>query len=62
MGNYSLPIPPAQAQRVYVCLKNWGILSQDYCHEILRHGEVFRTCAVLTRLAIDDGEKLFEVE
>ena len=24
------------------------------------HAEVFRACAVLTQLAIDDGDKLFE--
>jgi hypothetical protein len=27
-------------------LKNWGILSQVYPHDIMRHGEVFRACAV----------------
>ena len=43
-------------------LKTWGILSQVFRHNILRHGEVLRACAVLTQLAIDDGEKLFEVE
>ncbi len=42
-------------------LKNWGILSQVYRHDILHHSDVFRACAVLTQLAIDDGEKLFEV-
>ena len=42
-------------------LKNWGILSQVYHHDILYHGDVFRACTVLTQLAINDGEKLFEV-
>ena len=43
-------------------LKNWGILSQVFRHDIRSHGEVFRACAVVTQLAIDDGELLFEVE
>jgi hypothetical protein len=43
-------------------LKNWGILRQVYRHDILRHGDVFRACAVLTQLAIDEGDRLFEVE
>jgi hypothetical protein len=43
-------------------LKNWGILSQVYRHNIMRHGKVFRACAVVTQLTIDNGEPLFEVE
>jgi hypothetical protein len=31
-------------------LKNWGILSQVYRHYIMRYGEVFRPCAVVTQL------------
>jgi hypothetical protein len=42
-------------------LKNWGILSPVYRHDIRRHGEVFRVCATITQLTIDDGEPLFEV-
>jgi hypothetical protein len=36
-------------------LKNWGILSQVYRHDIMRHGEVFRACAVVTQLTIENG-------
>jgi hypothetical protein len=43
-------------------LKNWGILSQVFRHHISLHGDVFRTCTVLTQLAIDNGKPLFEVE
>ena len=43
-------------------LKNWGILSQVYRHDIMRHGDVFRACAVLTQLTVENGELLFEVE
>jgi hypothetical protein len=43
-------------------LKNWGILSQVYRHNIMWHGNVFRACAVVTQLTIENGEPLFEVE
>jgi hypothetical protein len=43
-------------------LKNWGILSQVYRPDIMRHGDVFRACAVVTQLTIESGEPLFEVE
>ena len=28
-------------------------------HDLRLHGDAFRACAVLTQLAIDDGDKLF---
>ena len=43
-------------------LKNWGILSQGFRHHITMHGNVFRACAVVTQLTIQDGEPLFEVD
>jgi hypothetical protein len=43
-------------------LKNWGTLSKVYRHNIVRHGKVFRVCAVVTQLTIENGEPLFEVE
>jgi len=42
-------------------LKNWGILSQVFHHDIGRHGEVLRACATVTQLTINDGEPLFKV-
>ncbi len=44
------------------CLTNWGILSQIYRHDIMRHGNVFQACAVVTQLTIEIGELLFKVE
>ncbi len=44
------------------CLKNWGILGQVYRHDITKHGTVFYACVVITQLAIDNGERLFEVK
>jgi len=43
-------------------LKNWGILSQVFRHHIMTHGDVFRACAGVTQLTIENGEPLFEVE
>ena len=43
-------------------LKNWGILSQVFRHDIFLHGPVFRACAVLTQLMVENGEPLFAVE
>jgi hypothetical protein len=42
--------------------KTWGILSQVFRHRITMHGHVFRVCAVVTQLTIENGEPLFEVE
>jgi len=43
-------------------LKNWGILLQVFRHHIMMHGDVFRACAVVTQLTIQDGEPLFAAE
>ncbi len=43
-------------------LKNWGILSQVYRHNIMSHGDVFRACGVVTQHTVANGEPLFEVE
>ncbi len=43
-------------------LKNWGNLKQVFRHNILLHGPVFRVCAVLTQLMVENGELLFLVE
>ena len=40
--------------------KNWGILKQVYHHSIPKHVDVFRAIAVITQLAITNGEKLFD--
>ena len=40
--------------------KDWGALRQIWRHSIPLHGDVFRAIAVMTQLAINQGEKLFE--
>ncbi len=42
--------------------KKWGILSQVYCHDIMQQSKVFRACAVVTQLTIENGEPFFKVE
>lgn len=42
--------------------KQWAILKQVFRHPLVKHGSVFRAIAVMTQLAIEDGEKLFDVE
>jgi hypothetical protein len=40
--------------------KDWGALRQTWRHQIPRHGEAFRVVAIVSQLAINEGEKLFE--
>ena len=43
-------------------VKQWAILSDMYRHDITQHGYIFRAIAVITQLAIENGEPLFAVE
>ena len=43
-------------------LKTWGIVSQVYRQDVLKHGDVFQAYAVATQLTNKNGEPLFEVE
>jgi hypothetical protein len=43
-------------------LKFWGILGQVYRHDILKHGSVFYSCAIIAQLAIANNEPLFQVK
>ena len=42
--------------------KQWGCLLNRFRHGIGKHGDVFRAVAVITQLAIENDEPLFEVE
>ena len=42
-------------------IKDFGILSQVYRHKLIDHCHVFRAVVVLTQLAIENGEPLFEI-
>jgi hypothetical protein len=52
----------AHHKTLNVRLKNWGILSQIFCHALIKHGDEVRACAVVTQLTMENGELLFEVE
>jgi hypothetical protein len=42
--------------------KQWGILKQVYRGDITKHGQAFRFVAIVTQLAIENGEPLFQVD
>ena len=42
--------------------KQWGCMRQLFHHGVLEHSAAFRAVAVLTQLALEHGEPLFEVE
>jgi hypothetical protein len=51
----------ARHETINARLKYWGILAQVYRHDIENHGYVFRAVAVITQLAVENGEPLFDV-
>ena len=40
--------------------KNWGCLKQVWRHAIPLHGQAFTVITIITQLAINEGERLFE--
>ena len=42
-------------------LKQWGVLSQVFCHDLKKHSICFQAVAVLTQLLIENGEPLFQI-
>jgi hypothetical protein len=42
-------------------LKNWAILSSMYLHDLMEHGNIFRTIAVITQIGINGGKKLLSL-
>jgi hypothetical protein len=42
--------------------KQFGVLNQKYRHDIRDHGDIFHCIAVITQLAIKNGEPLFSVD
>jgi DDE superfamily endonuclease len=42
-------------------LKQWNCLHRVFRHNIDKHGRIFRAVAVITQLAIENGEPLFDV-
>jgi hypothetical protein len=52
----------ARHETVNKRLKQFGILKQEYRHNLEDHGSVFRAIAVITQLSLELGEPLYEVE
>lgn len=52
----------SRQETVNLRLKNWKILAVPYRHDVYQHQNVFFAVAVLTQLAIENGEQLFEVD
>jgi hypothetical protein len=42
--------------------KQWGILKQVFRGNLVYHGDIFRVIAIITQLAIENGEPLFAVD
>jgi hypothetical protein len=42
--------------------KQWGILKQIYRGNVTNHGQAFQLVAIVTQLAIENGEPLFQVD
>ena len=42
--------------------KQWGILAHKFRHDLGMHGRVFSAIVVISQLAIEHGEPLFQVE
>ena len=49
-------------ETIHMCIKQWDICKQTYCHDITQHGYVFQAVAAIVQIAIENGEPLFEVE
>jgi hypothetical protein len=62
----SLPMQADMRKRhetINMRFKQWGILKQVFrSKRLYRHGKVFRAVAILTQIAISNGEPLFQVE
>jgi hypothetical protein len=52
----------ARHETVNKRFKQWSCLRERFRHDIIKHGDVFRAVAVVTQLALENSEPLFEVE
>ena len=53
---------PAQQETINRWFKQWLILKQVFCHDLRVHRDVFAAIAVISQLAIQNGEALFSVD
>jgi predicted DNA-binding protein (UPF0278 family) len=52
----------SRQETIYRRFKRWKILKQVFRHNIQVHCDVFASIAVITQLAINNGEALFSVD
>jgi hypothetical protein len=51
----------ARHETVNKRFKQWAILEQPFRHDVINHRDVFSAVVVITQLAIENGEPLFDV-
>jgi hypothetical protein len=42
--------------------KQWGVIREVFCHDIMKHHMCFQAVAVLMQLSIENGEPLFQIK
>jgi DNA-binding GntR family transcriptional regulator len=52
----------AHQEAVNKWFKNWGCLNRKFHHCILKHADIFPAVAVITQVALQNGEPLFDKE
>ena len=48
-------------KQIIKMFEQWNCLHWIFCHHVSKHGPVFRAVAVITQLALENGEPLFGV-
>ena len=41
--------------------KSWGILKQQHCHPLVKHGQVMYSIPMITQIVIENGESTWDV-
>ena len=60
-GKHQKSLVRSQHETINKRFKQWNCLHWIFCHHVSKHGPVFRAVAVITQLALENGEPLFGV-
>ena len=60
--DYMMAVVQARHETVNRRFKTWGILSQTFCHDINKRGDIFSAIINLEQLQIENGRPLFQLE
>jgi hypothetical protein len=52
----------ARQETVNKQFKQWGVICEVFCHDMMKHHMCFQAVAVLTQLSIENGEPLFQIK